>query len=54
MTLTRRDFLTSALAGSVALGSAERVLASQQPSDSRKEESKRAAKLPVIVCSEYS
>ena len=54
MTLSRRDFLTSALAGSVSLGRAERALASQQPSDSRKEASKRAAKLPVIVCSEYS
>ena len=54
MTLSRRDFLASALAGSVSLGRAERALASQQPSHSGKEESKRAAKLPVMVCSEYS
>jgi len=49
MTFSRRDFLTSALAGSVSPAWAERVLAAvQQPSHS--EESKSGGKLPIIVC----
>src|SRR5438876_1802299 len=49
MTFSRRDFLASALAGSVSPAWAERVLAAvQQPSHS--EESKSGGKLPIIVC----
>ena len=44
MTVSRRDFLASTLAGSVSLG------ISQQSSGSRKDESKHAAKLPIIIC----
>jgi N4-(beta-N-acetylglucosaminyl)-L-asparaginase len=48
MTISRRNFLASALAGSASLGLTTRSLAVQGSA------SKRAAKLPVIVCSEYS
>ena len=54
MTISRRKFLTSALAGSVSLGVPAHAGASQAPSGTRKDESNRATKLPIIVCSEYS
>jgi N4-(beta-N-acetylglucosaminyl)-L-asparaginase len=50
MTISRRDFLASSLAGSVALGTSTFADASQQSSPSRKDESKHAAKLPIIIC----
>src|SRR6266446_2588918 len=50
MTISRRDFLASSLAGSVALGTSTLADTSQQSSASRKEESKHAAKLPIIIC----
>ena len=50
MTISRRDFLASSLAGSVALGTSTLADASQQSSASRKDESKHAAKLPIIIC----
>ncbi|HZP17442.1 MAG TPA: isoaspartyl peptidase/L-asparaginase [Terriglobales bacterium] len=52
MSISRRDFLASTLAGSLALGR-PRAEASQQAS-ARLEEPKRAAKLPILVCSSYS
>ena len=50
MTISRREFLASSLAGSVALGTSTLADASQQSSASRKDESKHAAKLPIIIC----
>ncbi len=50
MTISRRDFLASTLAGSVSLGVSTQAGSSQQPSGSRKDGSKHAAKLPVVIC----
>jgi len=47
MPLSRRDFLNSALAGSVA---ATLSSASAQQSSENKSTSKHAAKLPIIIC----
>ncbi len=52
MTISRRDFLASTIAGAVSPGL--RADSAQQSSESLKQESKHAAKLPIIVCSEYS
>src|SRR5438876_1584242 len=48
MTISRRDFLASTIAGSVSLGL--QPASSQTSSGSQKGEPKRAAKLPVIIC----
>jgi len=48
MPISRRDFLGTALAGSVALGSAG-VVSAQQESPERNRQQKRAARLPVII-----
>jgi N4-(beta-N-acetylglucosaminyl)-L-asparaginase len=48
MSVSRRDFLTSTLAGSISLGLSQRALAAQQPA---RENSRPAAKLPVIISS---
>lgn len=52
MPVSRRDFLASALAGSVSLGlsssASSHAASDAQEADQRKE--KRAAKLPIIVC----
>jgi N4-(beta-N-acetylglucosaminyl)-L-asparaginase len=48
MPISRRDFLTSTVAGSVALGMNNKVPA--QRSDNRASNEKRGAKLPAIVC----
>src|SRR5438876_4379594 len=48
MTISRRDFLASTIAGSVSLGL--QPASSQTSSGSQKGEAKRAAKLPVIIC----
>src|ERR1700687_3016506 len=50
MTISRRDFLTSTLAGSVALGVSATAEASQQTAASRKDDSRHTAKLPIIIC----
>jgi N4-(beta-N-acetylglucosaminyl)-L-asparaginase len=50
MTISRRDFLTSSLAGSVSLGISTQAGASQQSAGSHKDESSRASKLPIIIC----
>src|SRR6266851_9727698 len=50
MTISRRDFLASTLAGSVSLGVSTQAGSSQQSSGSRKDGSKHAAKLPVVIC----
>lgn len=50
MTISRRDFLASTLAGSVSLGISTQAGASPQSSGSRKDESKHAAKLPIVIC----
>ncbi len=50
MTLSRRDFLASTIAGSVSLG----LQADSAQQSSELKDSKHAAKLPIIVCSEYS
>jgi N4-(beta-N-acetylglucosaminyl)-L-asparaginase len=50
MTISRRDFLASTLAGSVALGISTPADASQPSSAPRKDDSKHAAKLPIIIC----
>lgn len=47
MTITRRNFLASTLAGSVSLGFSTPA---PQSSESRKGESKRAPRLPIIIC----
>src|SRR6266498_2262369 len=52
MTISRRDFLTSTIA--IAVSHGLRADSAQQSSESLKQESKYAAKLPIIVCSEYS
>ncbi len=49
MSISRRDFLNSALAGSVALSVSGKAAAGQQ-SSGKKEGAGRAAKLPIIVC----
>ena len=49
MTISRRDFIASTLAGSVSLGISTPA-AAQQSSTSRKDDSKHAAKLPIIIC----
>src|SRR5258708_32207710 len=49
MTISRRDFLTSTLT-SVSLGISTHAAAAQQPSGSRKDDSKRAGKVPIIIC----
>ena len=48
MTISRRDFLASTIAGSVSLGI--QPASAQTSSGSQKGEAKRAAKLPVIIC----
>src|SRR5437667_1319194 len=48
MTISRRDFLASTIAGSVSLGL--QPASAQTSSGSQKGEPKRAAKLPVIIC----
>ncbi len=52
MTISRRDFLGSTIAGAVSLGL--KTDSAQPAPESLKQESKKAAKLPVIICSEYS
>jgi len=52
MTISRRDFFASTIAGAVSLGLP--ADATQHSPESLKQESKKAAKLPVIICSEYS
>src|SRR5437660_7729034 len=52
MSVSRRGFIGSALAGSVSLGVAGKIAAGQKSSPPR--DNKRAAKLPIMVCSEYS
>jgi N4-(beta-N-acetylglucosaminyl)-L-asparaginase len=49
MSISRRDFLNSALAGSVAVALSDKAVASQQASG-KKEGAGHAAKLPIIVC----
>src|SRR5258706_7848709 len=49
MTISRRDFLASTLAGTVSLGISTPAGASQQSSGSHKDDSTRAAKLPIII-----
>jgi N4-(beta-N-acetylglucosaminyl)-L-asparaginase len=51
---SRRDFLATTLAGSFSLGLSKKTLAAQEAASSDVGELKRAAKLPIIVCSEYS
>jgi len=46
MPISRRDFVASSLAGAITL--------SPKPARSAATEPKRAAKLPILVCSEYS
>ena len=48
MTISRRDFLASTIAGSVSLGL--HTASAQSSSESQKNELKRAAKLPIIIC----
>src|SRR3954467_11527324 len=48
MPFSRRDFITSTLASSVALGFSKDALA--QESAKNKQPSKQAAKLPIIIC----
>src|SRR6266700_1217805 len=50
MAISRRDFLSSTLAGSASLGFSMDALAQ----NAQGEEPKRASKLPILVCSEYS
>jgi len=52
MSISRRGFIGSALAGSVSLGVAGKIASAQKSSPAR--DNKRAAKLPIMVCSEYS
>ena len=52
MTISRRDFLASTIAGSVSFGL--QADSAQQSSEPLKQESKKAAKRPIIICSEYS
>src|SRR5258708_4299365 len=48
MTISRRDFLASTIAGSVSLGL--HTASAQSSSESQKNELKRATKLPIIIC----
>jgi N4-(beta-N-acetylglucosaminyl)-L-asparaginase len=48
MPFSRREFITSTLAGSVALGLSSSSPAQQSPE--KKNATKRAAKLPIIIC----
>jgi N4-(beta-N-acetylglucosaminyl)-L-asparaginase len=48
MPFSRREFITSTLAGSVALGLSSNSPAQQSPEN--KNATKRAAKLPIIIC----
>src|SRR5258708_38739090 len=50
MPISRRDFLSSTLAGSASLGLSMDALAQ----NAQGEQPKRASKLPILVCSEYS
>ena len=55
MSISRRDFIGSALAGSVSLGIASKIAAAEEGSrkqevSGKKEGSGRAAKLPIMVC----
>src|SRR5438067_12748967 len=52
MSVSRRGFLGSALAGSVSLGVVGKIAAAQKPSPPGA--NRHAAKLPIMVCSEYS
>jgi len=52
MTISRRDFLASTIAGSVSFGL--QADSAQQSSEPLKQESKTAKKHPIIICSEYS
>src|SRR6476646_388820 len=58
MTFSRRDFLASTLAGSAALAISPAAAAEQASppaaSQSGKTDIKRAARLPLMICSEYS
>ena len=49
MPVSRRDFITTALAGSVAVGLSAEADAAQESPESEKTE-KHAAKLPIIIC----
>jgi N4-(beta-N-acetylglucosaminyl)-L-asparaginase len=49
MPVSRRDFLTSALAGSVAVGLSADAEAAQESPENKKAE-RHAAKLPIIIC----
>jgi N4-(beta-N-acetylglucosaminyl)-L-asparaginase len=49
MSISRRDFLNSTIAGAITLNSLTPALA-----QNANPESKRAAKLPILICSEYS
>ena len=51
---SRRDFLATTIAGSLALGASKAILAEQQKSSAGAPHESHAAKLPVMVCSEYS
>jgi N4-(beta-N-acetylglucosaminyl)-L-asparaginase len=52
---SRRDFLVSSITGSISLGGAAHSLATQgQPATGFSAQSKLPAKLPIMVCSEYS
>jgi hypothetical protein len=48
MPFSRRDFITSTLASSVAVGFSKDALA--QESADNKQPAKRAVKLPIIIC----
>ena len=50
MPISRRDFLSSTLVGSASLGLSMDALAQ----NAQGEQSKRASRLPILVCSEYS
>src|SRR5258707_9687339 len=49
MAISRRDFLASTLVGSVSVGISTTASASQQSSASRKDDSNRATKLPIVI-----
>lgn len=51
---SRRDFLATTIAGSLALRASKGASAAQQKSSIAAGRESRAAKLPVMVCSEYS
>src|ERR1051326_4720497 len=50
---SRRNFINSALAGSLSFGLSKKSFSAQQTAVQSREV-KRAAKLPVMICSEYS